>query len=320
MWILAGAVVTASVLGSMHCVGMCGPLAIWASGAADRGPGNGRQSRRRLAGATTLYHLGRLVTYALAGVLAGLVGELADFGGEVLGVQLAAARIVGSIMIVVGGVRLTQLFWARRQGSISAKSPVATPLKPSPITRVLVSLRPFVFSLPMQLRALVTGLLTAFLPCGWLYLFALVAAGTGDWLLGPVVMVAFWLGTVPALVGVVTGTRLLAGKFRQAIPFAAAIMLIVAGGYTASGRGFANLSSLAEIRVASLHGENLHGENLHSEKTYSEKASDDQPAAQSTGEVAIGLAKNIDDIVKTPLPCCVGKQTTAGAPAAGAQP
>ena len=74
MWLLISAVVTASLLGSMHCVGMCGPLAIWASGA-----GEGRRGRQ-LAVATTLYHLGRLMTYALAGLIAGGAGQLVDLG------------------------------------------------------------------------------------------------------------------------------------------------------------------------------------------------------------------------------------------------
>ena len=108
MWILIGAVVTASVLGSMHCVGMCGPLALWASGAGD--------GTSRLALNTSLYHFGRMLTYALVGLLAGLVGQLTDFGGEVLGVQLAAARIVGVIMVVMGVLQVLK-WWSLRQGS-----------------------------------------------------------------------------------------------------------------------------------------------------------------------------------------------------------
>ena len=59
-------------------------------------------------------------------------------------------------------------------------------------------------------RALSTGLLTAFLPCGWLYLFALKAAETGSPLRGALFMIAFWLGSVPALVLVGAGVQTLA--------------------------------------------------------------------------------------------------------------
>ncbi|MEL6106783.1 MAG: sulfite exporter TauE/SafE family protein [Planctomycetota bacterium] len=69
MSMLFSAIVLASVLGSTHCVGMCGPLALWASGALD-------QSRQKVLANTSLYHLGRLFTYAMMGLLAGGIGEL----------------------------------------------------------------------------------------------------------------------------------------------------------------------------------------------------------------------------------------------------
>jgi uncharacterized protein len=263
MWILIGAVVTASVLGSMHCVGMCGPLALWASGAGD--------GSSRLALNSSLYHAGRMFTYAIVGLLAGLVGQLTDFGGEILGVQLAAARVVGVIMVVMGVFQVIK-WWSLRRGSsrwFAVKS--SKPAKQSLVSKWLVSLRPKVFSLKPPARALATGLLTALLPCGWLYLFALFAAGTGSWLSGSVVMLAFWLGSVPALVAVVMSTKLLTGRLRQFVPVGVALMMIVAGGITMAGRGFANLHSLAEIPVPQ-----------------QEKAT----------------ATSLDQLVKTPLPCC----------------
>ncbi len=280
MWILIGAVVSASVLGSMHCVGMCGPLAMWASGAGE--------GSSRLAFNTSLYHLGRMVTYAIVGLLAGLVGQLTDVGGEVLGVQLAAARIVGAIMVAMGFIQLTK-WWSVRRGSanwFSRQSNDVTARKQSLISKWLVSLRPAVFSMKPSARALVTGLLTAFLPCGWLYLFALFAAGTGSWYMGSVVMFAFWLGSVPALVGVVMSTKLFAGRLRQFVPVAVSLMMIVAGSSAIAGRGFANLHSLAEIAVPERHA---------STELTSVRLSNDE------------LSKSLDDLVKTPLPCCQAK-------------
>jgi len=257
---------------------MCGPLALWASGAGD---GNSR-----LAFNSSLYHLGRMFTYALVGLLAGLAGQLTDFGGEVLGVQLAAARIVGVIMVVMGVVQVIK-WWSLRRGSKSWFAPKPNnAAKPSIVSKWLVSLRPRVFSLNPPARALVTGLLTALLPCGWLYLFALFAAGTGSWLSGAVVMIAFWLGSVPALVAVVMSTKLLAGRFRQFVPVAVALMMIAAGGFTLAGRGFANLHSLAEIPVPK------------------QNASTDLILIKQTPET---LSKSLDELVKTPLPCCQTK-------------
>tara|TARA_R110002049_G_scaffold50370_3_gene143018 strand:- start:35670 stop:36449 length:780 start_codon:yes stop_codon:yes gene_type:complete len=236
MYILATAVLTASLLGSMHCVGMCGPLAIWASGAADQQP------RTRIWLATGLYHAGRFVTYVIMGAIAGLLGELVDFSGEAIGIQVAAARVVGAAMVVFGVAKLwTVAPW--RKGK-------AKEVAPSAIGGLLVRLRPYVFRLPLLGRAFATGLLTTFLPCGWLYLFALIAAGTGSVVLGPLVMAAFWLGTVPALTALVAGTRVLSQRFNVMIPVAAALLLVVAGCYTAAGRGFANIESLSVLQEA----------------------------------------------------------------------
>ncbi len=284
MWILISAIVTASLLGSMHCVGMCGPLAIWASGAGERIGG------RQMALATTLYHVGRLLTYALAGLIAGGAGQLLDMGGQTLGVQLLAARIVGGLMILFGVLRLLQLLALRH-----ARPPTnfPSPAQPSLITRALLKLRPFVFRLPVAARGLVTGLLTAFLPCGWLYLFALVAAGTGSIVMGPVVMIAFWIGTVPALVGLVTGTQALALRFRRVIPVGAAVLLIVGGCYTAAGRGFANLNALSDIRLSGTT-------DFAKPKSSTSSPSDSHDAAHNSADVAAALA----ELTQTELPCC----------------
>lgn len=295
MWILISAIVTASLLGSMHCVGMCGPLAIWASGAGDR------VSSKQMAMATILYHLGRLLTYALAGLLAGAAGQLLDVGGQALGVQLLAARIVGGLMIVFGVLRLYQLVLARRQSRQSVL-PNEAP-RPSLITGLLLKLRPYVFRLPIAARGLATGLLTALLPCGWLYLFALVAAGTGSFAMGPLVMTAFWVGTVPALVGLVTGTQMLAQRFRQVIPIGAAVLLIAGGCYTASGRGFANLNSLSDIRLTG-------STDFAKVKTSALPTDQHQQAVQVKDALA--------ELTRTELPCCavqaVKTQTTSGSP------
>ena len=228
IWILISAVVTASILGSLHCVGMCGPLALWASGAAE-------SERQSIRIPTALYHFGRLITYSLVGLLAGLIGAAVDMGGDVLGYQVAAARVVGGVMIVIGAVKLWSLISSRRVES--------SKVKPSRIGGLLVKLRPYVFRLPVSGRAFATGLLTTLLPCGWLYLFALFAAGTGHPLKGMILMAAFWVGTVPALVALVAGTKLLSQRFARAIPALAAILLIFAGCFTASGRGFAGMTS-----------------------------------------------------------------------------
>lgn len=265
MWILVSAIVTASLLGSMHCVGMCGPLAIWASGAGQQ------QSRRRVQVAASLYHLGRLLTFTLAGVIAGAIGSVIDASGSALGVQILAARVVGAAMVIVGAIKLVHLMLPARQ---------AAPAAPSKIGGLLVKLRPHVMRLPLAGRALAIGMLTTLLPCGWLYLFALVAAGTGSPLLGAVVMASFWVGTVPALVALVAGTQALSYKFTRMVPAAAAVLLILTGCYTASGRGFAQLQSLTALEARF------------------------QAAIDDKADAMTGLLQQVQRAPDQPLPCC----------------
>ena len=260
MLVLLSAVLGASLLGSMHCVGMCGPLAIFASGAGDSAP------RNRVLTATALYHIGRLTTYMIAGMIAGLIGSVVDSSGQFLGFQLAAARVVGSVMIGIGIFKIWQ--------SVVSRTDVKQISKPSLVSSLLVRLRPLVFRLGPGSRALVIGLLTTLLPCGWLYLFALIAAGTGDPLNGMLVMFAFWVGTVPALTTLISGTFALSGKFRTMTPPIVATMLILGGLFTASGRGFASLSSLEQLETAATSAE------------------------PKDGRI------DVETIVETPLPCC----------------
>lgn len=318
MGLLFVAVLTASLLGSLHCVGMCGPLALWASGSAESRP------KREVAIAGGLYHLGRLVTYAVVGLAAGYVGQLVDEGGRMLGVQLVAARVAGVLMIVAGVVRLIQVLRIRSGGRRTRPSPsgknaafniaggqatrpkpaVAVQPRPSGVARWLASLRPYVMRLPLSARGLVVGLLTALLPCGWLYLFALVAAGTGNAWVGSLVMASFWLGSVPVLVGVVAGSALLSGQFRRAIPTVAALLLIVGGFYTAAGRGFAQLNSLADIRIA--------GSSAGTEAPPSEQRGSTSECTcgccvtEGDADATDSLLQQVSRLSETPLPCCVG--------------
>ena len=296
MWILVSAVLVASLLGSLHCVGMCGPLAIWAAG-VDK-----MARARTLWLSTGLYHLGRGLTYTLVGIAAGALGQMLDWGGDIVGIQLLAARIVGGLMVAFGLISLTRLSlptvrrWLESKRSLPSSSDQQAiqihtrseqsyaPPKPDRITAVILRIRPWVLGLPVPLRALTVGLLTALLPCGWLYIFALLAAGTGSMLLGGLVMSAFWLGSVPLLVGLVAGTRVLTSRVRKAVPIGTAALMVIAGAYTANGRGFANLGSQLQIS-SSLVDRLQSGESA------------DTIDAQT-------IQQGVDQLIHTPLPCC----------------
>lgn len=212
-----GTVLGASLLGSLHCAGMCGPLAAVAS-APDRTHLPVVDTRPSTA--TLHYNLGRLASYVVLGVVAGAVGALADLGGARVGVQGVALLLAGLALVGLGGRGLWQ--WARGTSSaVAATGPVRWAAR-------LRGRRSF----PVLL-----GALTGLMPCGWLWAYVVVAAGTGSVADGALVMAVFWLGTVPALaiVGVTLGKlgRQAGPHLRWAVP----LLMLVAGGLTLATRG-----------------------------------------------------------------------------------
>lgn len=88
----------------------------------------------------------------------------------------------------------------------------------------------------MAIRAWLTGLVTTLLPCGWLYVFVATAGGAGSVRGGMLVMAAFWLGTVPALVAVGLGAQRLFAPLRVRLPMLSPAIVLVMGLLTISGR------------------------------------------------------------------------------------
>jgi hypothetical protein len=85
-------------------------------------------------------------------------------------------------------------------------------------------------------RAGLLGVTAALLPCGWLYAFVVVAGGTGSMVDGAFVMAAFWLGTVPVLLGIGVGVQSAAGRLRRHVPLLSAAALLVLGTLTVMSR------------------------------------------------------------------------------------
>lgn len=215
-----GTVLGASVLGSTHCAGMCGPLAAVAS-APNRTHLPVLERRPQATRSALHYNLGRLGSYTLLGLIAGGAGALVDLGGALVGIQ-GIAIVLASLTLIGMGLRGLWLF-ARGERSASIAS--------GPIVRWASRLRG-----KRSFPALLGGL-TGLMPCGWLWAYVVVAAGTGSLVGGAAVMATFWLGTVPALavVGVALGKlgRRAGAHLRWAVP----LLMLVAGGLTLSMRG-----------------------------------------------------------------------------------
>ncbi len=218
-------VVLASILGSLHCVGMCGGfVAFYASDRHEASP-------EWLAHAA--YNLGRLVTYVALGVAAGAAGAALNVAGNASGIGHLAAFVCGGLIIGWGALLLAQ-------ASGAAWTKLAAPMWFNRLFgRWLTGLR----SSPAPVRAVVLGVSSALLPCGWLYGFAVTAAGTGSATTGAVVMLAFWMGTVPAMLGVGLGARRLARALGPRLGLLMPLSLIVMGVLTVAHRGFVMAAS-----------------------------------------------------------------------------
>ncbi len=220
MFPLMIAVLSASLLGSLHCAGMCGGLMFFALG-ADKDTTGPARTKLQFA-----YHGGRMITYTILGVCAGAIGQMIDFGGSYLGLQRAAAVVAGVMMIGFGIITL-----ARLRGVSIAHVKV-----PAPLRRGVERAQRAAFSLTPFKRALSIGLLTTLLPCGWLYAYAFIAAGTASPVWGGLTMIIFWAGTLPVMVSLGAGLQFLTGRLNRKLPYITAGAVVVVGLMTATGR------------------------------------------------------------------------------------
>lgn len=190
-----------SIAGSLHCLAMCGPLV-----------GLVGEHSLRLS---LVHSLGRFVTYVALGAMAGLVGGAVNLAGRLGSIQHAATIVAGAIIVGWGvrSIAIAQSWWTPRRAEGAA------------FARGLVRLR----GRRPAVRAWLAGALTGLVPCGWLWAFVVSAAGTGSVLFGAAVMAVFWLGTVPAMTGLLGIAGPLVDRLRRRMPVVTAVTLIVLG-------------------------------------------------------------------------------------------
>ena len=168
------------LFGSAHCLGMCGGLVSALSLTAD-----GRNSG---AGFHILYNLGRILTYALIGLLAGLLGSSLTIKNSFM--PVSRLLLIGSdLLIILVGLGSAGLFSRLNIMSLEFSGPFGS------LSRAVKGLRKW----PPVFAALPLGFLFGFLPCGFLYAMVLTAAQTTNAARGAITMAAFGLGTMPAL-------------------------------------------------------------------------------------------------------------------------
>ena len=214
-----------------HCAGMCGPLVSAFGAAQGLAEKRGLGSLRPLS----LYHAGRLTSYALLGALVGWLGESAgvlSFGNRVGG---ALSMVAGLVLLVfvaglLGWVPLLSslerhLPWSRRIGCEWGK---------------LLRCR-------RDPERYLVGFLNGWLPCGPIYAMALVAGATQRPGLGALVMLVYGLGTVPVLSTIGwSASRFPIGWRRRLQHFGFAFLVLLA--FQLLARGAASSGWISHLR------------------------------------------------------------------------
>ncbi|MDP2244970.1 sulfite exporter TauE/SafE family protein [Pseudomonas sp.] len=215
---LAPLLVSALILGLLgggHCLGMCGGL----MGALTLAiPAEQRAQRLQLLIA---YNLGRIFSYATAGLLLGMAGwALANSPAAML------MRVVAALLLIAMGLYLAGL-WSGLTRIEALGRGLWRYIQP--LTRRFMP----VTSLP---RALLLGGLWGWLPCGLVYSTLLWAASQGDALDSAALMLAFGIGTMPVLLATgMAAERMTALLRKQGVRMAGGILVILFGLWTLPG-------------------------------------------------------------------------------------
>ena len=209
------------MLGTGHCVGMCGPLVLALPG---------RHGRLR---AHLLYHLGRITTYTIVGAVLGAVGaELAGLGGD--GSDLGAVAQLQVVVSLVSAALLL-LFGLVRLGVIGepAWMAVASPAKLpgfSGVQRRAARGGPGV-------SLVLLGLMLGLLPCGLSFAAFAAALPAGGPIQGGARLLAFGLSTLPGLLLLGTVASGFARRHARAFDLLAGLLLVGMGGSLAMDAG-----------------------------------------------------------------------------------
>jgi sulfite exporter TauE/SafE len=193
------------LLGSFHCVGMCGPIAFMLP--VDRS--NTFKKITQIA----IYHFGRLLAYSIIGLVFGLIGKSL----YIFGLQQQLTIIIGVLMILV--VLIPQQTFNKYNFS-------------RPVYRLISKVKSALGS-AMKKKTMDTfltiGFLNGFLPCGLVYMALFAAIAGGNALNGILYMAVFGLGTIPLMTTAIYFSQFLKGKARQRIQKAIPVFVILIG-------------------------------------------------------------------------------------------
>jgi sulfite exporter TauE/SafE len=205
---------TTGLLGAGHCIGMCGGLVGALSLSA-----TGRRSGWSFH---LLYNVGRLVTYTLIGALVGWLGSALAYTDRFHTIT-RTLLVASDLFIILVGFGTAGLFAGLNIARLDFPGPLRA------MTKAVQRLR----QLPVAVAAFPLGLLFGFLPCGYLYAVAITAAQSADVITGALILLAFGIGTVPALLLFGTATQWLGTRAR--------LWMLRIAGLLVAGMGALNL-------------------------------------------------------------------------------
>lgn len=178
------------LVGSAHCAGMCGPIALALPLKSD--------SWFTRVGGGLVYNAGRIITYIILGAIFGLLGK----GLHMAGFQLWASIVIGILMIVMVVVPL-----------IFKKLPSLNNIFEGYSARLLGGFRNM-FHKGGTFSLFGIGLLNGILPCGLVYVAVAGAINTGDVVSAMMYMALFGAGTIPVMLAVSMAGTMISVKFR----------------------------------------------------------------------------------------------------------
>jgi len=168
------------ILGSGHCLGMCGGITSMLTSAL---PKSASTSKTPLI---ICYNLGRILSYTIIGAIVGFTGSIA---AKNIGVPLTGLRVVSAVFLIFLGLYIGQwLMWLNRIEYLGKH-----------IWKYLSPFSKRLIPVNSPAKALGLGALWGWLPCGLIYSMLTWSLASGDAAKGALIMTSFGMGTLPAL-------------------------------------------------------------------------------------------------------------------------
>jgi uncharacterized protein len=201
---ITGTAFVMGLAGSLHCIGMCGPLALSL-------PVSHANNLSRVTGGT-IYNLGRVTSYAVLGLIFGTVGKF-----------LIASHWQSRLSLALGIIILLYLFIPKKYLHFSKQTVFSKPFL------LLRSQLGKLFQSKKTSSLLFIGILNGLLPCGLVYLALTSSVITGSSLNGGLFMMFFGLGTFPVMLATIIMGNYLNQQVRLKISRALPVLLFIMG-------------------------------------------------------------------------------------------